>query len=343
MSIGKNKSKNQSTQSSTSQSNAWLDPQIMANLQAGLEGTKAFANKPFEAFTGERVAGFNDTQIQAQDMLKGIGTGTSALLSDAATAAKSVASFQPGKVAATGYTAAKAAPTLLKDADLSAYMNPYEDQVVGGVSADIERARQIQRKNDLQKAQASGAFGSDRHGVMDSLTNEASLRTLANTVSGLRQTGYNNAMGFAGADADRSNTAAFSNQAAENAALQFSAGQGLTADLANQDAAAKAAAINATGSQLLSGLSDQSLQDQITRAGLVSSVGDTQQQQAQAVNDASLASYKEQQNYELLMEELKQKALALFGNPTLSSSTSSSTGQSSGKSSGFNLGIPLPV
>jgi len=70
------------------------------------------------------------------------------------------------------------------------YMNPYEQQVIQGTLADIERARQGQISAEGARATAAGAFGGTRQAVTRSLVDEAALRNATNAAAQLRQTGF---------------------------------------------------------------------------------------------------------------------------------------------------------
>lgn len=73
------------------------------------------------------------------------------------------------------------------------YMNPFEQEVIQGSIADIERARQMQRAQENVQATAARAFGGSRQGVTRSLVDEAALRDVANLTSRLRSQGFTQA------------------------------------------------------------------------------------------------------------------------------------------------------
>ena len=75
-------------------------------------------------------------------------------------------------------------------ADIAAFQNPYEEQVVQQSLQDIERSRQMQALQDANKATAAKAFGGSRYGVQSALTNEAALQESARTAGQLRSAGY---------------------------------------------------------------------------------------------------------------------------------------------------------
>lgn len=105
---------------------------------------------------------------------------------------------------------------LLRDQNLSAYMNPYENQVVNMAMGDLDRARQMSLNKVGASAQSSGAFGGSRQGIMEAETNKAFANEAARTAARLRQQGYTGAQGMALQD--------IQNQIAGD---QFGAGVGL--------------------------------------------------------------------------------------------------------------------
>lgn len=84
-------------------------------------------------------------------------------------------------------------------ADIAAFQNPYEEQVVQQSLQDIEQSRQMAALRDAQQAIAAKAFGGSRAGVQSALTNEAALREASRTASGLRSAGYGQAAQLAAA------------------------------------------------------------------------------------------------------------------------------------------------
>lgn len=75
-------------------------------------------------------------------------------------------------------------------ADIAAFQNPYEEQVVQQSLKDIERSRQMQSLQDANRATQAKAFGGSRYGVQSALTNEAALQEAARTAGQLRSAGY---------------------------------------------------------------------------------------------------------------------------------------------------------
>ncbi len=85
------------------------------------------------------------------------------------------------------------------------YMNPFQSQVIDNSIGAMDRARQMTMNGVGAQATDAGAFGGSRHGVADSLTNQAFMQQSGDMAAGLNSQGYSQAMGYAGADADRMN------------------------------------------------------------------------------------------------------------------------------------------
>ena len=138
---------------------------------------------------------------------------------------------EPGGVVADQVQAER-----IRDTSLSPYQNVYEDTVVQNTLGDIERARQMQQNRNAASAVRGGAFGGDRHAIVEAETNKAALEQAAKTASALRQSGYEAAAQRAEGDVSRNLTAQQSNQGANLTADQFTRGQQLTTDQLNQAA-----------------------------------------------------------------------------------------------------------
>ena len=157
--------------------------------------------------------------------------------------------FTAADVGSRGYTAAEtgAAPVVtardvsagqLSGADLSAYINPYESQVVGQTLSDIGRQRELEQMQRSAQATAAGAFGGSRHGIAEAETSRAFAEQAARTAAGLRQAGFDRATALAGQDIASRMQADLANQ---SAGLQAGT---TSAQLAQQRALADQAAIN---------------------------------------------------------------------------------------------------
>ena len=120
--------------------------------------------------------------------------------------------------------------------DLSAYTNPYETQVVNQALGDIERSRQMAQNQTGAAATQAGAFGGSRHGIAEAETNRNFAQQAAQTASGLRQAGFQNAQQLAGQDISNKMQADLSNQSANLQAQTSTAANTMQTQQLNQAA-----------------------------------------------------------------------------------------------------------
>lgn len=173
---------------------------------------------------------------------------------------KSLYDYNPAMSQGQSYQAAQ-----LADKDINAYMNPYTQNVIDTTLADLGRARDDAMNATGVAATRGGAFGGDRHAIMESQNNADYMRQAASTSAQLRNQGYQNAqqaaMGDVGAinaqrgmNAQMAQQSNLANQAANNSRSQFVGGlasqNAMQQGLANQKAQNDAAALGAQlGSQ----------------------------------------------------------------------------------------------
>ena len=147
-----------------------VDPQIKAAYLENLDLAKSTAG----GLDTKQYAGFTPEYMAAQDRLTNLG----------------MTGFNPDQI--------------------SRFMNPYQEEVIGSAMSDIERQRQMQQVTDASSATRAGAFGGSRQGVVAAGTNEAALRLGASTAANMRSQGYaqaaqlaqqSQAMGLQGAGA----------------------------------------------------------------------------------------------------------------------------------------------
>ena len=153
--------------------------------------------------------------------------------------AKDVYDYETANAQASGYTAAQ-----LADANLDPYMNPYTQDVIDTTMADLGRARESAMNASGVAATQGGAFGGDRHAIMEAQNNADYMRQAASTSANLRNQGFQNAQNAAMADisslnqqrsfdAQAQQAASMANAQAANERSQF------VGSTANQNALAK--------------------------------------------------------------------------------------------------------
>ena len=185
---------------SSSTSSTSIDPDIKAAYLQQLADARTAAaglgTRQFEGFTpGYATA---EQQLTAT----GIGGTGQQTTNQAAQLALREAGYTPDQIQAM--TGAQY---------MGAYQNPYENQVVQGTLADIERQRQIFQQAQQARAVGARAFGGSRQAVAESIANEDYMRQAANTAAQLRSAGFTTAAGFGQTDAARAMEAARANAA----------------------------------------------------------------------------------------------------------------------------------
>jgi len=185
---------------SSSTSSTSIDPDIKAAYLQQLADARTAAaglnTRQFEGFTpGYATA---EQQLTAT----GIGGAGQQTTNRAAELALAEAGYTPQQIQAM--TGAQY---------MSAYQNPYEQQVVQDTLADIERQRQISQQAQQARAVGAKAFGGSRQAIAESLANEDYTRRMADTAAQLRSAGFTTAAGFGQTDAARAMEAARANAA----------------------------------------------------------------------------------------------------------------------------------
>jgi hypothetical protein len=315
-----------------------IDPTQMAMYNQNYQRASAIANLPFQPYPGERAVGVTPLQQYGRQSVLDYASNTAAAdtLDSAATGMKGMMGYTPTPIPGAGGIMARqvTAPTvsagMLKDTDLSPYMNPYTQNVIDTSLADLSRARDTQRVADNQAATRARAFGGSRQGVADSLTNDAYLRNVASATANLRSAGYANAQSAASADIGRRYDADTFNATNQFNADQFNANAGLLADQFNTNTALDVAKNNATNDlnaaklRLDAGRSMAEIggmQDALgfRRASTVSALGDQDRQIAQAREDAMYEEFMRMIGYPAQTQGVLNSALS--GMPSNSTTT----------------------
>ena len=246
-----------------------IDPQIKAEYLANLERSKAAA----EGLGARQFAGFTGDYGAAEAQLKNLGLGGKGqqTTDEAALRARFESVFMPDQIAAAQANrgAVQDVTGQLGSQYMSAYFNPYEEQVVQGTLGDIERSRQMQDIADRARATQARAFGGSRQGVQSALTNEAALRQAGTTAAGLRQAGFSQAAQFGQSDAARQLQAQMANQGVSLTLEQANAQLRQQAALANQQAGISGAGLRQSAISQLGQLGAQQQNLGLTGANAV--------------------------------------------------------------------------
>ena len=124
------------------------------------EKAKELSDRPYEAYTGPRLAGFTGEQSSGFDMIK-----------------DAMGTWQPNLDTASKMTTDVGAKSF-QDIDLSGYMNPYTSTVLQQNLDEMNRQGQISRNGIKSSAATIGQLDTDRHGVVEAeqMRNEGLLR-----------------------------------------------------------------------------------------------------------------------------------------------------------------------
>jgi len=148
------------------QTTTYQIPEYFKEIQERtLRRAETESQKPFQAFTGQRVAQLTPSETQAGNIF-----GQQILP-------------QAGQLAQIG--AQTFTPAMAQQ-----YMNPYENQVVQSALGDVERNYQQQQRALSSQAIGAGAFGGGREGVQRGILGGEYLRQVGDVSGRLRQTGF---------------------------------------------------------------------------------------------------------------------------------------------------------
>jgi hypothetical protein len=162
--------------------------------------------------------------------------------------------YDPAQAQAQSYQAAQ-----LSDKNINDYMNPYTQNVIDTTMSDLNKARQQALNSTGAAATAGGAFGGDRHAIMEAQNNADYMDQVARSSAQLRNQGYQNAQNAAMGDVN-----------AMNQSYQSNAGMAQQSNLANQAANnARSQFVGSTANQnaMQTGLANQSASNQAKSLG----------------------------------------------------------------------------
>ncbi len=163
-------------------------------------------NKPYQAYTGTRFAGFNPDQQQAFTDTRTFAGAMPGGYQTATDTAKGETTYQSGFRTAGQDQAGF-------QRELDARMNPFTQSVINQIQKDISEQQQMALGRTSEQARAAGAFGGSRQGVAEALTSGRYGDAFARTAGQLRADQFNRAM--AGVDQDRARQEQFRGQAAQ--------------------------------------------------------------------------------------------------------------------------------
>lgn len=227
-----------------------------------MEKTQALTDKPYQAYGGNRIAGFDPMQLQAQqDAAK---MGTSQYSTQAGGIAGDIASRAQGANYAPGQFNAQQVGTqsFTQPGAADQYMSPYMQSVVDIQKREAGRQSAVQGTQQQAQATQAGAFGGSRDAIMRAERE----RNLGQQMGDIQATG--------------------SQAAFQQAQQQFNAEQQarLQAQMANQQMGMTAQQAGEQSRQYGAGYGLQGLQTGLTAAGQLGQLGYQTTQQGMDIN-----------------------------------------------------------
>ncbi|RQU90493.1 tail fiber domain-containing protein [Burkholderia cenocepacia] len=186
----------------------WMQKYVQNNY----EKAQQVASNPYTPYAGEGVAPLNQQQLSGLNQLyqNGANNTGAAAVNQGVQTATGAAGYNPNQV---GYNAPTAG-------DIQGQLNPYLKNVMDTTNQQIQQQGAIANQQTNASATGAGAFGGARQGVQNALNSKYTQQNIANADANIMNTGYQQAVAQANANAQGGMSAALANQ---NAGLQGNA------------------------------------------------------------------------------------------------------------------------
>ncbi len=285
------------TQQSTVKNETVLPQWVQDAGQQNYQMAQGVSQNLLKPYTGQRVA----------DMTQGQQADIAALQQNVGSTNPAFASAQQTAAGLQGYQPGMVNPGFLSGMDLSSYMNPYTQNVIGSGLQGIEMQRQMAQNQNADMAIKNKAFGGSRFGIQEGVTNAGAARQAGDLASGLMNQNFMQAQSAAQGDLARN----------------------LQGQLANQQAGLSGANLNLNAANALGNLAQQGQTSflQGASAGLAGQESVQQNQQAQL--DAQRQLYTENQQYPVQQLQLMLQSLGMTPYGQNTSQTTTGPGPSS--------------
>ena len=231
-----------------------VDPFTQNMINTAASNARGFGEQAYTPYTGERVAGVSDMETNALANYMGNNVSNRGFVEQGLTMAQQGAQYTPDQIQTQNFT----------DADISGYMNPYMENVIGNALSDIERREMASAENIDAQASKASAFGGSRQAIQQAENTRNFTEIAAKTAAELRSQGYEDAANRVQADAQRQ----------------------LMADQYNQSAGLRGADMRARSAAQIADMAGQLSDADLRAYGLESQYGQTQRELEQAQLDA---------------------------------------------------------
>jgi hypothetical protein len=286
---------------------------------------QALSDQPYKPYQGQRIAGFDPMQLQAQQNVANLGPSQQL---GQATQMAGLAGLRAGNVQ---YDTSNIAEQRAKNAFLqqyqmqgpeavytgsftepgeaSRYMSPYVQQALQPQLREARRQSDIAAQQQQAQAVGAGAYGGSRQAIVEAERQRNLQQQLGDITGRGYQTAFEQAQNLYGTEQGRAMQAALANQQmgfqtgqqnlqALMGVQNLAAQQGLTAQQLNQQANLEAQKAQEQSRQYGAGLSMQGLQTQLQAAGQLGQLGQTQFGQEKDIINALNAAGSQRQGLE---------------------------------------------
>lgn len=279
--------------------------QFLDAFQNAVTQAKNVSSVPYQQYPGNRVAGFSPDQVAGMRAIEGSFGMAAPYINTAAdylssATAPVLPTLQPYIDQARGIYSSAGTPFVSQNFDpgsVGAFYSPYVNDVVNATQ-NLFNQQNAEAANNLRgNAVSAGAFGGDREAVAQGELARQQQLAQAPTLAGLRNTGYQTAMGQAlsSFQADQQRQL----QAQEAARQMGLAGAQGIAGLGGQALGAEEAQrwLQSQAAYGMANLGNQALNTTLTGANQLLGIGGLQQQQAQQLLNVPYADWLAQVAY----------------------------------------------
>jgi hypothetical protein len=286
--------------SSTTTSSTTVPQTFLDAYNSTVNRASSVANKPYQAYTGNLVAGFSPDQTMAQGEVEqaqgayqpelnaansAVGASTAPLWSNTmqtgVSPSSGIAGYTPNFYGSSPQVNA---------GTISQYEDPYESQVIGATEAQIANTDAQQMAQLGGNAASAGAFGGDRMGVAQGILGGQQDIANNSTLAGLNQSNYAQAL----AEANQQQQTGI---AANEASLASGESEFNNQQQAQLSANEANAWLNSQAGYAYGNLAQESNNLALGDASALASSGLTQQQQAQAGLNTAYEQWQAQQAF----------------------------------------------
>jgi len=198
-------------------------------------------DKPFQPYTGDRVAEFSGDQTSAFQMLRDMIAGAPQVGGEAMSGARAY-----GTAPAQHLETERIVDENGRLGAISDYMNPYVEQALQPALRKIYEAADAARKRIGAGATSAGAYGDARHGILEANLNRDVATAAGDTAAQFYMDAFREALGLRGQDLARMTDLDKTNALFQEQALErLLKGSGALLDFAGQDQQQQLQAIQA--------------------------------------------------------------------------------------------------